>query len=115
VVRPPAGRSGTDETLQARARAWAERCCADQGLPFEIDDRQTLARIAELLGLPAQSRKTAVKRDSSRAAVSPHGSISPPNGEQCEHLLTGLGFARSGRLNCWLVEGPESLRGLCFL
>jgi uncharacterized protein (TIGR02391 family) len=39
----------------------------------------------------------------------------PPNGEQCEHLLTGLGFARSGRLNCWLVEGPESLRGLCFL
>ena len=37
-----------------------------------------------------------------------------PNGEQCEHLLTGLGFARSGRLNCRLVEGPESLLGLCF-
>ena len=49
-----------------------------------------------------------------KEAASPHDRFSPI-GEQCERLLTGLGFARSGRLNCWLVEGPESLRGLCFL
>lgn len=41
----------------------------DQGLPFEINDRQALARIAELLELTPQSRKTAVKRDSSRGAL----------------------------------------------
>lgn len=69
MARPPAGRSGPDDDLTARARAWAERCCADQGVPFEINDRQTLARIADLLGLPAQSRKTAVKRDSSSGAL----------------------------------------------
>ena len=67
--RPPAGRSGTDGDLTTRARAWAERCCLDQGLPFEISDRQTLARVAELLGMAAQSRKTARKRDSSSGAL----------------------------------------------
>ena len=57
------------DDLKARAQAWAERCCLDQGLRFEIDDPQTLARIAELLGLTAQRRKTARKRDSSNGAL----------------------------------------------
>jgi hypothetical protein len=69
VPRPPAGRSGLDDDLTARARAWAERCCLDQDLPFEINDRQTLARVADLLGISAQSRKTARKRDSSKGAL----------------------------------------------
>ena len=55
--------------LEARARAWAERCCVDQGLRFEIDDRQTVVRIVELLGIAAQTRKTARKRDSSSGAL----------------------------------------------
>ena len=69
--RQPAGRSGADEEIPARARAWAERCCLDQDLPFEITDRQALAKIADLLGMvPApQSRKTARKRDSSKGAL----------------------------------------------
>jgi hypothetical protein len=67
--RQPAGRSGLDDDLTTRARAWAERCCLDQGLPFEITEWQTLARIADLLGLSAQSRKTARKRDSSSGAL----------------------------------------------
>jgi hypothetical protein len=69
VRRLPAGRSGIDDDLKARARAWAERCCADQNLTLVLTDRETLARIAELLGFPAQSRQTARKRDSSSGAL----------------------------------------------
>ena len=69
--RPPAGLSGADEDFKARARAWGERCCLDQNLPFEITDRQALAKIADLLGMVPvpQRRKTARKRDSSKGAL----------------------------------------------
>ena len=61
--RPPAGRSGPDDDLAARARAWAERSRMDQGLPAKVSDRQTIAKVVELL---AQARQTGVKRDSSK-------------------------------------------------
>ncbi len=60
--RPPAGRSGTDE-LKARAIAWVERTCADQGVPVKLSDPVALAKIAEIL---AQGRQTGVSRDSSK-------------------------------------------------
>jgi hypothetical protein len=69
VARRRAGLSGRDDDLAARAVAWVERHCAEQGVPLEIDDRQTLAQIAELLGLAGQSRKTGRKRDSSSGAL----------------------------------------------
>jgi hypothetical protein len=62
VGRPPAGRSGAEE-LQARARAWVERTCADQGVPVKLSDPLALAQVAELL---AQGRQTGVSRDSSK-------------------------------------------------
>jgi hypothetical protein len=62
VGRPPAGRSGTDD-LQARARAWVERTCLDQGVPVKLSDPLALARVAEIL---AQGRQTGVRRDSSK-------------------------------------------------
>ncbi len=68
MARPPAGHSGPDD-LQARARAWAEQWCRQQGVPLEIDDRQALAQIAELLGLTGQRRKTGRNRDSSSGAL----------------------------------------------
>jgi predicted ATPase len=64
--RQPAGRSGAEDELKARARAWAERWCLVQELPFTITDRQALAQIAELMGLPGQSRKKGRRRDSSK-------------------------------------------------
>jgi hypothetical protein len=62
MARPPAGRSGPDD-LQARAQAWAERSCLDQGVPVRLSDPQAVAQVAELL---AQTRQTARKRDSSK-------------------------------------------------
>jgi len=62
VGRPPAGRSGTDE-LKARAIAWVERTCMDQGVPVKLSDPVALAKIAEIL---AQGRQTGVSRDSSK-------------------------------------------------
>jgi hypothetical protein len=62
MVRQPAGRSGTDD-LKARAAAWVERACADQGVPVKLSDPLALAQIAELL---AQGRKTGTSRDSSK-------------------------------------------------
>jgi hypothetical protein len=64
--RQPAGRSGTEEELKARAEAWAERWCRAQEVPFTITDRQVLAQIAELMGLAVQSRNTGRRRDSSK-------------------------------------------------
>ena len=61
--RPPAGRSGTDDDLKARARAWVERTCLDQGVPVKLNDPLVLAKVAEIL---AQGRHTGVKRDSSK-------------------------------------------------
>jgi hypothetical protein len=67
VGRPPAGRSGIErEEMAARARAWAERTCMDQGVPFVIAEREALAQIGELLGWPGQSRQIGRKRDSSK-------------------------------------------------
>jgi hypothetical protein len=62
VGRPPAGRSGTDD-LKARAEAWVERGCMDQGIPVEISDPQTIQAVAEIL---RQGRQKAVRRDSSK-------------------------------------------------
>lgn len=61
--RPPAGRSGIDEALTARARAWVERTCADQQVPVKLSDPVALAKVAEIL---AQGRQTGVNRDSSK-------------------------------------------------
>jgi hypothetical protein len=62
VGRPPAGRSGTDE-LKARALAWVERSCMDQGVPVKLSDPLALEKVAELL---AQGRQRGVNRDSSK-------------------------------------------------
>jgi hypothetical protein len=62
VGRPPAGRSGADE-FKARAQAWVERTCLDQGVPVKLSDPLALEKIAELL---AQGRQTGVSRDSSK-------------------------------------------------
>lgn len=61
--RPPAGRSGIDDDLKARAKAWVERTCMDQGVPVKLSDPLALAKVAELL---AQGRHTGVSRDSSK-------------------------------------------------
>jgi hypothetical protein len=60
--RQPAGRSGTDD-LQARAIAWVEQACTDQGVPVKLSDPLVLAKVAELL---AQGRMTGSSRDSSK-------------------------------------------------
>jgi hypothetical protein len=65
--RLPAGRSGLDETVKARAQAWAERSCLDQNISAKVTDPNVLTRIAELLGsTAAQERQTGRKRDSSK-------------------------------------------------
>ncbi len=66
MARPPAGRSGLPDDLKARARAWVERSCLDQAKPAKITERPLLVQVAELLGLPAQTRQTGRKRDSSK-------------------------------------------------
>lgn len=63
MARPPAGRSGPDDDLTARAHAWVERTCLDQGIPVKVSDPQTIKRVAELL---AQGRQKGVNRDSSK-------------------------------------------------
>ena len=60
--RPPVGRSGTDD-LKARAIAWVERTCADQGIPVKVSDDVTAETLARLL---AQGRQRGVRRDSSK-------------------------------------------------
>jgi hypothetical protein len=62
VARPSAGRSGTDD-IKARAVAWVEATCMDQGVPVTLSDPVALAKIAELL---AQGRQSGVSRDSSK-------------------------------------------------
>jgi hypothetical protein len=64
VARPRAGRSGpSPEEIQARARAWVERGCADQGIPMKISEPQTVATVVAIL---AQGRQAAMRRDSSK-------------------------------------------------
>lgn len=60
--RPRAGRSGTDD-LKARAMAWVEATCADQGVPVKLSDPVALDKVAEIL---AQRRQAGVRRDSSK-------------------------------------------------
>ena len=60
--RPPAGRSGADD-YKARAQAWVERTCADQGVPVKLADPLALEKVAELL---SQARQHGVSRDSSK-------------------------------------------------
>lgn len=60
--RPRAGRSGTED-LKARAIAWVEATCADQGVPVKLSDPVALEKIAEIL---AQRRQAGVSRDSSK-------------------------------------------------
>jgi hypothetical protein len=61
--RQPAGPPGTDPDHAARAQAWVERTCAEQGVPVKVSDPQTIAKVA---GLLAQGRQNGVKRDSSK-------------------------------------------------
>ena len=63
MARPPAGRSGASDDLQARAEAWVERTCLDQGVPVKLSDPLALERVAELL---AQGRQTGASRESSK-------------------------------------------------
>jgi len=63
VGRPPAGRSGTKNDYTARAMAWVERHCVDQGVPVKLSDPVAVEKVAELL---AQGRKRGVRRDSSK-------------------------------------------------
>ena len=61
--RPPAGRSGVDDDLKARAIAWVERTCLDQGIAVKVSDPQTIADVSEVL---RQGRQKGVRRDSSK-------------------------------------------------
>ena len=64
--RLPAGFSGREE-FEERVRAWVERSCAEQGVPFKVTDRRVVAQVAELLRTrPGQSRQTGSSRDSSK-------------------------------------------------
>ena len=65
MALPPAPRTGADDDLTARAKAWVERSCMDQGLPVKLTDPRVLAEIAELLGGP-QVRQTGRRRVSSK-------------------------------------------------
>ena len=60
--RLPARRTGADD-LRARAVAWVERTCAEQGVPVKLSDPLLLAKVAELM---AQGRQTGSRRDSSK-------------------------------------------------
>jgi hypothetical protein len=63
MARRPAGRSGIDAEVTARAVAWVEATCAGQGVPVKLSDPLALAKVAELL---AQGCQTGVSRDSSK-------------------------------------------------
>jgi hypothetical protein len=63
VARPPVGRSGLDADLTARAVAWVERTCLDQGVPVKLSDQLALEKVAELL---TQGRQRGVSRDSAK-------------------------------------------------
>ena len=60
--RLPARRAGVED-LRARAVAWVERTCAEQGVPVKLSDPLLLAKVAELM---AQGRQTGSRRDSSK-------------------------------------------------
>jgi hypothetical protein len=64
VARPPAGRSGPSrDEIAARARAWVERTCLDQGVNVALRDPLAIEKAGELLN---QGRQTGRKRPSSK-------------------------------------------------
>jgi hypothetical protein len=50
--RRPAGSPGTESDFAARARAWVERSCADQGIPVKLQDPAVVEKVAQLLANP---------------------------------------------------------------
>ena len=56
----------SERDLSARAIAWVERACAEQGVPVKLSDPLALAKIADILGEARDAREAARKR--SRAA-----------------------------------------------
>jgi hypothetical protein len=49
-------RSGVDN-LAARARAWAERTCSEQGIPAKISDPRTIEKVAAIFREAAERRE----------------------------------------------------------
>jgi hypothetical protein len=52
--------------LSARAVAWVEQACAEQGIPVKLSDPLVLRRIADILGEARDAREAA--RKGTRAA-----------------------------------------------
>jgi hypothetical protein len=49
MARRRSGLPGMTDELRARARAWAERSCREQGVPLFVQDRKALTAVVELL------------------------------------------------------------------
>ena len=56
----------SEQMLAARARAWAERTCAAQGVEVKVSDAVTLRTVAALLRSASQTRQMGSTRDSSK-------------------------------------------------
>ena len=54
------------DDLAARARAWAERTCAAQGLAVKVEDPAALAKVAAVVRDAGQTRQTGSTRASSK-------------------------------------------------
>lgn len=54
------------DELAARARAWAERTCAAQGLPVKVEDPAALAKVVAVVRDAGQTRQTGSTRSSSK-------------------------------------------------
>ena len=52
--------------FRARAVAWVERACAEQGIPIKVTDPLVLKQVADILGEARDAREAA--RKASRAA-----------------------------------------------
>ena len=52
--------------LVERARAWAERTCAAQGLAVKVEDPGAIAKVAALIQGAGQARQTGSTRSSSK-------------------------------------------------
>lgn len=58
--------TNSERDLAARAVAWVERSCAEQGVPVKLSDPLALAKIADILGEARDAREAA--RKNTRAA-----------------------------------------------
>lgn len=56
----------SEEALATRARAWAVRTCAAQGVAVKVGDPVTLATVAMLVSSGVQTRQSGSTRDSSK-------------------------------------------------